>query len=777
MFTSSFYAVLFLAAVNANAAVTGVHRGTTTSSTVASSATAVALDPNVMNCFITLPQDPLSATGLSTPFILQPPCSMAVATQQAFAEAAVYDPATGKISIYHPLVLDSGVKPAAPNVVPVLPANAVVGIWFGFNGNTLQLLDTNGKDANASPILKAANCINGNPGVKGDIFGQVSWCNAEQWFKAANAGIASGLTVIPPLGNDKNGNICPTTRSFKMTDQDPSDNVPTQYLLVGNATAQDTDANRNALGNGEVINNASDEALLTNILDPLIGCTPVLAPSLDNNGAMVPALVLSELQASVHQPAPVAFVPKNDPDCLSTSDGAVNIDKTNAYRLGVGQPLVGTGDAAGDLDTYCNNLVAGAPPFLKEFEQTFTGQTSPDAATANNLFTFLGARYLASLTLLTCPPPAFQPVVCKMDANGVTTSCVITLSNSKTTTSSIATTSSKATTSAKTATSSIATTSSKATTSAKTATSSVATTSSKATTSAKSTTSSIAATSTKGTTSSTATTSAKSTTLLTSSTASVASVKFSNSTIIHLSNSGTTTALTSVVGTTTAAVSSTSSSILAATTSASVVVQVVEVEIVSFFIFVINLGGALPPSVLSSPGAGNFIVLEEEFIELAPACSRACNHQYSLCASSAALPHATFAVSDCQSQENNCLVVATTQTPTATTPATVKATATVAHAKTSVAAVSAAVATTTAAAPAGTQVAAAVNNVQAGTQGANCALTTTATITNVLYQCTAMMEKTVTATVTVTASSLPSVTARHAERHARAHRRAASSFE
>ena len=213
MFTSSFYAILFLAAVNANAAVTGLQNATATASTSACAAfaTSTALDPNVVDCFIALPENPLSATGLSTPFILQPPCSMAVDTQQAFAEAAVYDPTTGNISIYHPLVLDLGQQPAAPNVVPVLPSGAVVGIWFGFNGNTLQLLDTNGLDANSSPVLEGANCINGLPGLKGDIFGQVSWCNAEQWFTAANAGITAGLLTVPPLKNDKNGQICPTS--------------------------------------------------------------------------------------------------------------------------------------------------------------------------------------------------------------------------------------------------------------------------------------------------------------------------------------------------------------------------------------------------------------------------------------------------------------------------------------------------------------------------------------------------------------------------------------
>ena len=700
MFTSSFYAVLLLAAVNANAAVTGFQNATATLPACASSATATALDPNVMDCFITLPDDPLSATGLSTPFILQPPCSMAIDTQQAFAEAAVYDPATGNISIYHPLVLDLGQNPAAPNVVPVLPSGAVVGIWFGFNGNTLQLLDTNGLDTNSSPVLEAANCINGDPGVQGDIFGQVSWCNAEQWFAAANAGIAAGLMTIPPLGNDKNGQICPTSRSFKLVDQDPSDNVPTQYLLVGNATAQDTDANRQALGEGDIINNASDEALLTNILDPLIGCTPFLAPSLDNNGALVPALALTELQASYVQPSPIAFVPKNDPDCLLTSDGSLSVDKTNAYRLGVGQPNVSSsGDAAGDLDTYCNNLVAIQPVFLQEFEQEFLGQSSPDTGAGNNLFTFLASRFLASLTLLTCPPPSFQPVVCQTDSNGVATSCAITLSNSTTTTSS---------------------------------------------------------------------------------SSSVTTALFSNNTV---GTTTATTASTAAVGTTSVSLSSTSSSILAATTSSSVVVQVVEVEIVSFFVFIINLGGAFAPAVQKSHGAGNFIVLEEEFVELAPACSRACNHQFSLCSSSATLPQATFAVSDCQNQENTCLGVATTQTSTASTPATLKATATVVQAISSVGAISAAAVTTptttaTAVDAAATnQVAAAVvNNGQAGTQISDCA-PTTVTITSMYYQCTAMPQQNATVTVTVTASVSPSLKNRHADRHARAHRRGVSYFE
>jgi hypothetical protein len=350
---------------------------------------------------------------------------MLVATQQAFSEASIYDPATNIVSVYHPLVIDAGTTPAAAPVVPVIPAGATVGLWFGFNGGVLKLVDSNGLDTNNSPSLKGSNCINGLAGVQNDVFGQVSWCNAQQFFAAVNAG---GPT-IPPLGVDTNGNPCPTSRSYELVDACPSDNVPTQYLLLPNGqTAQDTAANRAANPTATIINNASDEALLTNILDPLIGCTPFKGPSLDDPGVTVPALALSEMQANALQAAPIGFVPINDPDCLLTASGTVSTQKTDQYRLGVNQPVVAAGNDSGALDPYCSNMLTIAPPFLKGFETLFTGQTTPAACVGNNLFTFLAQRFLTSLTQLTCPvAQEVIPISCAQDGNGVATSCTINL--------------------------------------------------------------------------------------------------------------------------------------------------------------------------------------------------------------------------------------------------------------------------------------------------------------------------------------------------------------
>jgi hypothetical protein len=352
---------------------------------------------------------------------------MAVATQQAFAEAAVFDPATTTVSVYNPLVINEGTQPAAAPVVPTIPAGATVALWFGFNGGDLKLVDANGLDTNNSPTLKGDNCINGLAGVQNDVFGHVSWCNAEQFWAAANA----GTVTISPLGVDSNGATCPTSRSFEITDACPSDNVPMQYLLLSNGqTAQDTPANRAANTTATVINNASDEALLTNIIDPLIGCTPFLGPSLTVPGTISPALALSELQAAALQAAPVGLIPLNDPDTLLTNGATVSTSKTNQYRLGVNQPVVNAGNTttSGALIPYCNSMLAVAPNFLANNQAKFIDQTTPAAYVGNNLFTFLCMRFIMSLTQLICPiAQEVNPVTCKTNTAGVATSCTINL--------------------------------------------------------------------------------------------------------------------------------------------------------------------------------------------------------------------------------------------------------------------------------------------------------------------------------------------------------------
>src|SRR5205823_10707921 len=102
-----------------------------------------------LDCALIVPPNPLSAQGLSTPYQLvganaNGPCNEKNATQAAFVQGAVLDPATGQIKVYNPLVVDQGTQPAVTPVTPQLPAHAIVALWFGSNGNTLTLQDSNG---------------------------------------------------------------------------------------------------------------------------------------------------------------------------------------------------------------------------------------------------------------------------------------------------------------------------------------------------------------------------------------------------------------------------------------------------------------------------------------------------------------------------------------------------------------------------------------------------------------------------------------------------------
>ncbi|MGZ3629724.1 MAG: hypothetical protein ACXVDN_18950, partial [Ktedonobacteraceae bacterium] len=287
------------------------------------------------DCTLIVPADPLTAIGLATPYQLvatnvnNGPCNEANKAQAAFVQAAIFDPATSTLSVYNPLVVDQGTQPAVAPATPQLPQGAVVGIWFGFNGNNLTLQGTNNS-------LQTGNCVNG---IAGSNFGQFAYCNAPAFFQAANQAIQAGKLIAPPVGTARDGLPCPSVRDFAIVDQDQSDNVTTTYLVNGNGqTAQMTTANLAALQNAQPQVNASDNRLLDVGIDAALGCTPWMAPDLANPGQMVTALPLNELQAAARQVAPVALVPARDPMVLVGTKN--NLDKLNAYRVGVDQSLV-----------------------------------------------------------------------------------------------------------------------------------------------------------------------------------------------------------------------------------------------------------------------------------------------------------------------------------------------------------------------------------------------------------------------------------------------------
>ncbi|KIM64817.1 hypothetical protein SCLCIDRAFT_114250 [Scleroderma citrinum Foug A] len=347
-------------------------------------------------CTLNVPDNPLTANGLSTPYELTGCNQLDFANEGVFVEASIFDPATGRIEIYNPLVINAGMAstssqamnatkssaagPAGagffiPPIMPTIPNDAIVALWFGSNANNVTLKgDTK-------------TCMNG---LGKSVFGQFAHCNAPAWFNSTSAAVKKGLVNVPPPGIGLAGQACPTTRDFRIVDQDQSDNVDTTYLLIGNNTlAQHTPENAQANPDAEVLSNASDNALLNEFVQPALNCTAYQSPCTTCAKGQTPALSTNELQASLYPPAGgPALVPLNDPMVLV--DGKESLHKVNLYRAGVGQPKADHKNASGT--TYCQQFVQSGL-FISTNEGTFTGSASPATDQATNLFTFLAMRF------------------------------------------------------------------------------------------------------------------------------------------------------------------------------------------------------------------------------------------------------------------------------------------------------------------------------------------------------------------------------------------------
>lgn len=393
--------------------------------TIAQSAAA----PNP-NCTLIVPANPLSAEGLATPYQLLATdptagdCHEVSKAQAAFVQAGILDPATGQISIYNPLVVDQGATAAMPPVIPALPENAIVALWFGYNGDTLTLQGDNG-------VLARAQCVNG---IDGANFGQFAYCNAPAFFHAAHRAIRQGKLTVPPLGLAADGRPCPTVRDFFVVDQDQSDNLPTSYLVTDSGLAQRTQANLTLFPTATTLGNPSDNRLVDVALDGALNCTPWKAPDLADPGQMIPALPLNELQARAWQASPVALVPAGDPMTLSNAKS--DLVKVSAYRHGVDQPPAHYPFQA-DTARYCRHMLRIAPARMLQ-DQSFlmpdathpTRGLSPDPTVANSLFTFMAQRFVASYDILGCANRVRipNPISLTVDGQGVTTAATIDLS-------------------------------------------------------------------------------------------------------------------------------------------------------------------------------------------------------------------------------------------------------------------------------------------------------------------------------------------------------------
>ena len=367
-------------------------------------------------CEIIVPAHPLTAKGLATPYQLTGPAGETPAASGcqminsinlgAFVQATILNPKTGALSVYNPLVITQGTTPAVRPVVPKLPPHAVVTIDIGFNGTTLR-------QAGATPnALAEGNCTDGMPGSP---FGQVSFCNGINFFKAALGMMHAGRMNVPAAGTAhaliaSAGSLgtarqCPTTRNFDMVDQDPSDNVTSKYILnpATGQTAQDSAANAAMMKGDPVLVNGSDNALIDNFLDPAFGCSPFMAPDLGNHGSMSTSQALDELLASANQPKATRRWCRRATRWSSTTAAGSTRPRPTCTGPRSGRRSVDSqADASSTPQMFCQNMVNIQTPFLAANESLLAQYKSPIPTVGDTLYTFLASRLASSFDNLNC---------------------------------------------------------------------------------------------------------------------------------------------------------------------------------------------------------------------------------------------------------------------------------------------------------------------------------------------------------------------------------------
>ena len=366
---------------------------------------------NSTNCAVTVPDRPLTAQGLATPWVLGDGCTWANGgTEGVFIDATILSP-NGQVEVYNPLVINQGTTPAVAPTPPTVARGSQVILSVGFNGGAVALV---GRGA------RQGNCL--------DAFGnslvdQTPQCNAANFYRMANFEIARGLLKIPAAGTGKDGQACQTTRDFALIDQDQSDNAVASYLFdpATGKSAQATAANVAAMPNATVEANGSDNGLLDKFVDPALGCTPFTAPNPTNPAGQSASQALNELSARANQQGMIALLPVNNPQLLV--GGQFSLGKTNMYRAETDQALLPFNtNLDRNAGQYCLNMINIATPRLKLDAPMETGTASPVPDLGNNLATFLAARLAGSFGNLNCKNYGLtDPITLTTDGNGVAT--------------------------------------------------------------------------------------------------------------------------------------------------------------------------------------------------------------------------------------------------------------------------------------------------------------------------------------------------------------------
>jgi hypothetical protein len=352
-------------------------------------------------CGIYLPNQFLSPTGLSTPFILKTiasniECSITNPKTTVFVEALILDPETKLITVYHPLIVNDVLQVEINPEIPTFSKNSIVSLWFSSNSLSFSFI-------NIYPT-----CVDGTMDSKFKYF---SYCNAVLFFSTVSK---LNINIIELKQN------CPSIRSFSFINEYQSYKTLSSYLITDTLkVAQNLQKNRNILNTITVIENTNDgNKLLVDYVHQALSCNTFKVLSNTEN-VLKSSLALNELQASLRKDN--AYIMELNP-MISSND-----NKLKLYRLGVNQPI----DYPIVFSNYCISLAEESKMFMFNNYDILSVYKTPDPYIASNLLTYMGIRFINAWEKLNCSFHSKRtcPIKINYDNNGIGISTIININN------------------------------------------------------------------------------------------------------------------------------------------------------------------------------------------------------------------------------------------------------------------------------------------------------------------------------------------------------------
>ena len=372
----------------------------------ASSSQGVTSSAVNTDCDIIVPAHPLTAKGLATPYQLTghadsspgaSGCQMINSVKLgAFVQATILDTRTGALSVYDPLVVTKGTRPA------VAPGGAEAAQpRRHHHRHRLQRRDPppGRRDAGRAPPGPLHRRRTGLALRAGVVLQRPRLLQGGLRPRALRAAGHPVRRDFQEDGRDRgragNGPGLPDRAQLLMVDQDPSDNVTTAYLLnpATGRTAQATAADKGAHAARQDAGQRQRQRPHRQLPRPGARLHPVgsARPGEPRRDDHVPGA--RRVARRRYEPKNAALIPEND-GMVTDIGGNIDLAKANLYRSEIGQPLVNKRtQASSSPQMFCQNLINIQTPFLAANERVLAAAPSPVPTAGDTLYTFLASGW------------------------------------------------------------------------------------------------------------------------------------------------------------------------------------------------------------------------------------------------------------------------------------------------------------------------------------------------------------------------------------------------